>query len=94
MAAWRADGSMLAVWRSLLEPMVNKGRLLQEQLLQNLRALHSARGRWVVILSQGGHFAAAVFDCAPAPPHGQQSKKDALLFSAVEHKTFHRYVVR
>ena len=88
-----ADGTMLAVWKNLIEPASHKGSLSQEQMLHNLQALHKAPGRWVVILSQGGHFAAAVFDCLPLKD-SQQSKRDIPTFTAVEHKTFHRYVVR
>lgn len=87
------DGSILAVWRSLLEPPAQKGRLSQQQLLTNMQMLHKAPGRWAIILSQGGHFAASLFECMPAQ-QGQQSKKEPPAFSTVDHKTFHRYVIR
>ena len=81
------------MWKSLLEPAVHKGSLSQQQMLGNFQALYKTPGRCVVLLSQGGHLAAAVFDCNP--PQAKQIKQDAPpAFKAVEHKTFHRYVVR
>ena len=48
----------------------------------------AVQGTWVVILASGGHFAASVFRrCADA-------KKEVPCLEPVEHKTFHRYVVR
>ena len=76
-----------------MEPLNQKGSLSQQQLLANLQALSTSQGRWVVILAQGGHFAASVFE-KPSHRPAQQSKKDIPLFDAVEHKTFHRYVIR
>lgn len=85
---------MLAVWKALVQPPALKGPQPQQQLLTQLQALHRTPGRWVVILSRGGHFAASVFDTAVTFKAGQQQKRDTPVFTAVDHKTFHRYVIR
>ncbi|KAK9810990.1 hypothetical protein WJX73_003812 [Symbiochloris irregularis] len=89
-----ADSSMLAVWKAILQPPALKGPQPQQQLLTQLQALHRTPGRWVIILSRGGHFAASVFDTAVKVKPGPQQKRDAPVFSVVDHKTFHRYVIR
>ena len=61
-------------------------------LLPALLELRADPRKWVVVLSRGGHFAAAVFNCQPAGE--RHSKKDPPHFEVVAHKTFHRYVVR
>lgn len=43
--------------------------------------------KWAVILSRGGHFAAAIYECSA-------SRKGQPPFTAKLHKTMHRYVVR
>lgn len=50
--------------------------------------------RWAVVVASGGHFAATVFELAPAHTGKQQPKGEPLLYDIVAHKTFHRYVVR
>ena len=51
-------------------------------------------GRWAVVVSSGGHFAAAVFAMAPAAAGRQQPKVERHQLEVVAHKTVHRYVVR
>ena len=88
---------MFKVWRALLAPD-GRGAAAPDQaaLSRGLRALRESKGEWVVILSRGGHFAAAVFNVRPArPAAGQgQGRHDAPPFEVLAHKTFHRYVVR
>ena len=62
-------------------------------VLQQLR--QKSGSIWVVVLSGGGHFAAAVFSLQPAPAKGSNAPRaDTPFFQVVAHKTFHRYVVR
>ena len=83
-----------AIWRILLGADTKRANdtLLKERLL----ALRDDAGLWAVILSQGGHFAAAVFACGPRlKPNALDPKGSAApLYQPVVHKTFHRYTVR
>ena len=65
-------------------------------LKQRLQSLRDDSGFWAVILSRGGHFAAAVFACRTSLSQPEKATKGAAapLFQVVAHKTFHRYVVR
>ena len=89
------DGKRLAIWRCLLGPTAKAGASTQ-QLTESLRELGKDSGIWIVVLSRGGHFAAAVFECRPQPGKAHQAAKggNTPLFSVLAHKTFHRYVVR
>lgn len=90
-----ADGKRCAVWRCVLAPeAASRGAAAPSDaaLLRALHALRASPSRWAVILSRGGHFAAAVFELLPerlAKP-GQ----GAAAWEAVAHRSVHRYVVR
>lgn len=93
-----AGGEQYAVWRCLLAPdPASRAEVPPSDAtcLQQLQQLAMQRSRWAIILSRGGHFAAAIFDvardrlAAGAKPGGQHEKLEA-----VAHKSFHRYVVR
>ena len=81
------------VWRELLQPDSRHSEQDSEGLTGSLRALRHNPGRWAVILSRGGHFAATLFSLDVKPGKGQ-GKHEAPLFEVVTHKTFHKYVVR
>ncbi len=85
---------MFKVWRALLAP--DKSAPDQAALVGSLRGLRQeASSEWAVILSRGGHFAAAIFNVRPAGrPAAGQGQHCALPFEVLAHKTFHRYVVR
>ncbi|KAK9844846.1 hypothetical protein WJX74_007581 [Apatococcus lobatus] len=87
------------VWRCLLQPDGERrqGPLSADVLLERLATLRmqSSKAPWVVILSRGGHFVAAVFDVKPpARASSQGGKHEMQPFEVVAHKTLHRYVVR
>lgn len=63
------DGRHFAVWRALLPPDAAGAPGGAAAALAGLRA---ARGPWAVLLSSGGHFAAAVINPRPSP--GQHPK--------------------
>ena len=86
--------TVLKVWRALLAP--DKAAPDQAALAGSLHALRQSGGcEWVVILSRGGHFAAASFNVRPSGrPASGQGKHEAPAFEVLAHKTFHRYVVR
>ena len=81
------------MWKVLLGPDVRN--TTPETLKERLQALRSDAGIWCVLMSRGGHFAAAIFEC-----NKKQSKnsgtniEEAALFKILVHKTFHKYVVR
>lgn len=68
-------------------PPAGTGARMFDALAQ-LRSMRQAGCRWLVLLSSGGHFAAAVMDMVG----GARNAEEAL--QVVAHKTFHRYVVR
>ena len=88
-----AEGKAFGVWRSLLLSEQDSRTTSDTELLQRLVDLTQTAKCWAVILSKGGHFAAAVFDLRPAQ-HAQHSKADVLNLKELAHKSFHRYVVR
>lgn len=89
-----ADGQRVAVWRCLTAPAA-ADTATPAQAQQALLNLRQAPPRWAVVVSSGGHFAAAIFAMAPPAVAGrQQPKGEKPLFEVVAHKTFHRYVVR
>lgn len=59
-------------------------------MLPQLRALHARGCRWGVILSSGGHFAAAVVETRVTP----KARGFSDILTVLAHKTYHRYVVR
>lgn len=81
------------MWRALLQPDTRQSEHSAEELASSLRALRKETGHWGVILSRGGHFAAALFNVRVKPGKGQ-GKHETPPFEVVMHKTFHRYVVR
>lgn len=85
---------MFKVWRALLAP--DRGVPDQAALAGSLRSLRQeASSEWAVILSRGGHFAAAIFNVRPAGRAAAgQGRHEAQPFEVLAHKTFHRYVVR
>ena len=110
------DGVRFAVWRCLLTPdersraaKASTGPGLDAaSALAALRSLRADDAKpWIVVLSRGGHFAAAVFDpskfAGGADADERHARHDGKIAgtldavppaSAVAHKTFHRYVVR
>ncbi len=88
-----AEGKVFAVWRPVLISEQDSRSIPDVELLQRLITLTDSAQCWVVILSKGGHFSAAVFDLRPVPP-SQHSKANAPLFKELAHKSYHRYVVR
>jgi hypothetical protein len=93
------DG-VLAVWKCLLGPDRKKKSQSQSQVdkssttfeyMSALKRLLSNRCRWGIILSRGGHFAAAIYDITPPSVGSPQHKPD---IQEVMHKSFHKYVVR
>lgn len=70
------DGRHFAVWRALLAPEAAAGPGGPAAALETLRR---AAGSWVVLLSSGGHFAAAVFNPNPkaSPNPNPKSKPNA-----------------
>lgn len=67
------DGRHFAVWRALLAPEAAAGPGGPAVALETLRR---AAGPWVVLLSSGGHFAAAVFSPNPtASPNSNPKPK-------------------
>lgn len=88
-----AEGKVFAVWRPVLISERDSRSIPDVELLQRLITLTDSAQCWVVILSKGGHFSAAVFDLRPVPP-SQHSKASAPLFKELAHKSYHRYVVR
>ncbi|GMH35473.1 hypothetical protein BSKO_03341 [Bryopsis sp. KO-2023] len=74
------------VWRCFLVPDALGTAASPTDLLSGLMKA-SSFSKWAVILSKGGHFAAAVFERAPVR-RGQPP------FTVKNHKTLHRYVVR
>ncbi|KAL0031417.1 hypothetical protein WJX79_010554 [Trebouxia sp. C0005] len=87
------EGGVFAVWRPVLISEQDSRSIPDVELLQRLITLTDSAQSWVVILSKGGHFSAAVFDLRPVPP-SQHSKANAPLFKELAHKSYHRYVVR
>lgn len=92
-AMLHADGKAFGVWRPLLLSDQDSRSATDKDLLQRLVDLTETAKCWAVILSKGGHFAAAIFDLRPTL-HAQHGKADALHFKELAHKSFHRYVVR
>ena len=88
-----AEGKVFAVWRPVLISEQDSRSIPDVELLQRLITLTDSAQCWVVILSKGGHFSAAVFDLRPVPP-SQHSKANTPLFKELAHKSYHRYVVR
>lgn len=87
------EGRAFGVWRPLLLSEQDSRSTSDTELLQRLVDLTQTAKCWAVILSKGGHFAAAVFDLRPTQ-HAQHSKSDAPNFKELAHKSYHRYVVR
>lgn len=87
------EGKVFAVWRPVLISEQDSRSIPDVELLQRLITLTDSAQCWVVILSKGGHFSAAVFDLRPVAP-SQHSKANAPLFKELAHKSYHRYVVR
>ena len=81
------------MWRSLLGPASEEVPSPAEAQ-QTLVKLRKQPPRWAVVVSSGGHFAAAIFAMAPPPAGKQQPNAERPLFEVAAHKTFHRYVVR
>jgi hypothetical protein len=88
-----AGDRVFKVWRALLHPDQRHSEPEPAALADRLRQLRQGRGHWAIILSRGGHFAAAVFDVQPRARTGQ-GKHEAQPYKVLLHKTFHRYVVR
>jgi Bacteroidetes VLRF1 release factor len=88
-----ADGRRIAVWRSLLAP-TSADAASPAEAQKALLQLRRQPPRWAVVVSSGGHFAAAIFAMAPPLTGKQQPKAEPPLFEVTAHKTFHRYVVR
>jgi Bacteroidetes VLRF1 release factor len=81
------------VWRSLLAP-ASAGVTQPAEAQRALLRLRRQPPRWAVVVSSGGHFAAAIFTMAPPPAGRQQPNAERPLYEVAAHKTFHRYVVR
>jgi Bacteroidetes VLRF1 release factor len=81
------------VWRSLLAP-ASAGATPPAEAQRALLKLRRQPSRWAVVVSSGGHFAAAIFTMAPPPAGRQQPNAERPLYEVAAHKTFHRYVVR
>jgi hypothetical protein len=93
-----AEGERLSVWRCLVAPDRERGVAPPgaPRCLSELRALREGGGRWAIVLYRGGHFAAAVYDVVPPRPGAAVKTAAAVeaLFREVDHRSFHRYVVR
>jgi hypothetical protein len=81
------------VWRSLLAP-ASADAVAPTKAQKELLRLRRQPPRWAVVVSSGGHFAAAIFSIAPPTTGKQQPNAERPLFEVAAHKTFHRYVVR
>lgn len=90
------------VWRCLVAHDKLKGADLPtpSECLSNLHKITQSGGKWAIILSRGGHFAAAVLNVTP-PSSSASSKQNlttaqisAAVLSTVCHKSLHTYVVR
>lgn len=83
----------IAIWKVLLGPDI--ATVTPQILKQRLQSLRSDAGVWCVLLSRGGHFAGAIFECSRKVQRKADSNLDtSSLFTILAHKTFHRYVVR
>lgn len=78
-----------AAWRAILSDPDAAARSPHAAAAQ-LRTLHEQGCRWAVILSSGGHFAAAIIECATKP----KARGFVDIMRVLAHKTYHRYVVR
>ena len=81
------------MWRSLLAP-ASADAVAPAEAQKALLHLRRQPPRWAVVVSSGGHFAAAIFVMAPPATGKQQPNAERPLFEVAAHKTFHRYVVR
>ncbi len=96
------DNRFFAVWRCLLfqDHVRGQAALAEDAVLQRERLTQlcspSASQLWVIIMLRGGHFAAAVLRRSAKAAGTRCPLLDPALepFEVVEHKTFHRYVVR
>lgn len=90
------EGATLAVWRCLVAPERERGVTppSQAECVRALRQLRNHGGRWCIILYRGGHFAAALYQVTPPKPGAKTPAAPGSLLKLLEHKSFHRYVVR
>jgi len=88
-----AGEKVLKVWRALLHPDQRHGEPDRALLAGSLLKVRQGSGHWAVILSRGGHFAATIFSVSAVRISGQ-GKHDTPPYDVLDHKTFHRYVVR
>ena len=95
------DNRFLAIWKCLLFQDHGRGSQAASQesqavQLDRLLQVASSHPSWVVIMLRGGHFAAAVLKARGGSSAAWKSKLDPSSepFDVVEHKTFHRYLVR
>lgn len=88
-----AGEKVFKVWRALLHPDQRHGEPDRALLAGSLLKVRQESGHWAVILSRGGHFAATIFNVSAVRASGQ-GKHDAPPYDVLDHKTFHRYVVR
>lgn len=72
-----------AVWRAIIPDQT-------QPALPQLTQLHERGCRWGVVLSSGGHFAAAVVEARGTP----KARGFTDVLTVLAHKTYHRYVVR
>lgn len=90
------DG-ILAVWKCILGPDRSKKSQPDElsftdsNCMSTLKTLLSNQSRWAIILSRGGHFAAAIYDIIP-PKNSNVNPRPEI--QEIVHKSFHKYVVR
>ncbi|KAK3277217.1 hypothetical protein CYMTET_14762 [Cymbomonas tetramitiformis] len=73
-----ADGVHFSLWKCVSGPDPSSG----------LQSLTQAKGIWVILLANGGHFAGAVFDWKAS------QRKAGMPPIVLAHRTFHRYVIR
>ena len=82
-----------ALWKVLLGPDVRTAT--PQQLKDRIQTLREDAGIWCVLLSRGGHFAGAIFECTKKISKSLDITVDpSTLYKILVHKTFHRYVVR
>ena len=94
------DRKVLGIWKSLIMGMHENNVRTGANLMLNIEHVSENGQKWAVILARGGHFAGAIYKVRrPSEKVMKNHHKGAhelaeLSMDEVEHKSFHRYVVR
>lgn len=94
------DAQLIAFWKCLSVPdAVSKQTATTKDAYLSLKGEMQRSQQWAVVMLQGGHFAAAVYDvvCPSAKVLAADKTQDEMVelcLKEVRHKSFHRYVVR